>query len=171
MKKERADEERRMWMGVLLGTRDSTTGVIGESDGGESGFMNKRERAARKTTAGEDTRIANKVDAPAPNAGGNNEVNLDLWRAIAKMDDGELHLCFLELGLVVAGRHRRRGRCGAKKRPKSGLWVVVRSKVDVQVRFDLHAYAGDGHTRTTILRERRGDAVEVNLCLISLGWC
>ena len=92
-------------MGVLLGTRDSTTtGVIGESDGGESGFMNKRERAARKTTAGEDTRIANKVDAPAPNAGGNNKVNLDLWHAIAKMDDGELRLCFLEMGLVAAGR-------------------------------------------------------------------
>lgn len=54
------------------------------------------------------------------------------------------------------------------------LWVVVQSKVDVQVIFDLHAYVGDivyGYMRTTILRERRGDAVKVKLCLISLGWC
>lgn len=88
MRKEREARERRTRISVFLGTRDSTTtGVTGEGGRGDSGFMDKRERVARKTTAGEDTRIANK-DAPAPTAGSNDEVNLDPWCAITKMDDG-----------------------------------------------------------------------------------
>lgn len=96
MRKEREDRERRTRISVLLGTRDSTTtGVTGEGGGGESGFMDKRERVARKTAAGEDTRIANKTlaDAPAPKAGSINEVNLDPWCAITKMDDDGLSIC------------------------------------------------------------------------------
>lgn len=56
----------------FLGMRDwTTTGVIGEGEGGERGLDGIRDRVARSTTAGDETRKPKRAEASgdAPAAG------------------------------------------------------------------------------------------------------
>lgn len=80
-------------MSDFLGASDwTTTEVIGEGEGGERGLDGRRDRVARKTTAGDETRRPKRADASwdAPAAG--SEAAARLRRrvrrvAIGKVDD------------------------------------------------------------------------------------
>lgn len=90
----------------FLGTRDwTTTGVIGEGEGGSRGLEGRRERVARNTRAGDETRRPKRADASgdAP-AAGSEAAAMPTRRvrrvAIGKVDDV---LDVGECGLWVVG--------------------------------------------------------------------